>query len=83
MILDGPATLAAALLAESLRPGSTSWWLAPHTPDEPSAPPALRRLSLSPVHDDDLGLPDSGSGAVLAVLPMVRTAAVVADRDGH
>lgn len=81
VILDGPATLAAALLAEALRPGSADWWLAPHTPDEPSAPAALRRLSLSPIHDADLGLPGTGCGAGLAVLPMVRTAAVVADRD--
>jgi nicotinate-nucleotide--dimethylbenzimidazole phosphoribosyltransferase len=78
VILDGVSTLAAALLAESLHPGSTSWWLAPHTPDEPSAAPALRRLSLTPVHEDDLGLPDGGAGgAGLAVLPMIRTAAVV------
>lgn len=72
VILDGAATLAAALLAEAVSPGSARDWLAPHRPPDPAADHVMARLRLSPVIDRDLG-PVSG-GAGLVVLPLVKTA---------
>ncbi|MGO1950089.1 MAG: nicotinate-nucleotide--dimethylbenzimidazole phosphoribosyltransferase [Mycobacteriaceae bacterium] len=80
VILDGSATLAAGLVADALHAGASRWWLAPHAPGPATASPALSRLRLDPVLGEDLGVPDGAAG--LAVLPLVRTAAVLAGRNG-
>ncbi|WP_273051288.1 nicotinate-nucleotide--dimethylbenzimidazole phosphoribosyltransferase [Corynebacterium nuruki] len=77
VILDGAASLAAALLAEALSPGSVSWWLAPHRPGGAGADAAaavLDRLQLRPVHDRELGATAGGAG--LCVLPLLQAAAL-------
>jgi nicotinate-nucleotide--dimethylbenzimidazole phosphoribosyltransferase len=74
VVLDGTATLAAALLAESAVSGSARWWLAPHCPTGQGPRAALDRLRLRPVHDRDLGA--TGGGAGICVLPLLRAAAV-------
>ncbi|MDN6439542.1 MAG: nicotinate-nucleotide--dimethylbenzimidazole phosphoribosyltransferase [Corynebacterium nuruki] len=77
VILDGAASLAAALLAEALSPGCAAWWLAPHRPGGAgagAAGAALDRLQLRPVHDRELGATAGGAG--LCVLPLLQAAAL-------
>jgi nicotinate-nucleotide--dimethylbenzimidazole phosphoribosyltransferase len=72
VLLDGLVSAAAALLAQSIAPGATGWWLAAHRSPEPAHRIALDRLGLEPVLDLGLGL-GQGAGA-LAVLPLLRSA---------
>ena len=66
VVLDGPATAAAALVAARLSFRAADWWLAGHLSPDPAHGLALARLSLEPVLD--LGLRgDDGTGALLAV----------------
>lgn len=72
VVLDGPATAAAALVAVRLAFRAADWWLAGHLSPDPAHRLALARLSLEPLLD--LGLRgDEGIGALLA-LPVLRAA---------
>ena len=72
VVLDGPVTCAAALVAARLSFRAPDWWLAGHLSPDPAHQVALDRLSLEPLLD--LGLRgDDGTGALLAV-PVVRAA---------
>lgn len=71
IILDGVITLAAALVANSLRPEVREFLIASHCSTEPAAHLALEHLGLSPLLDLQLRLGE-GTGAVLAV-PILRT----------
>lgn len=73
VILDGPLTSAAALVAHRVAYKSREWWLAAHLSAEPAHAAALARLDLAPLVDLRLRLGE-GSGALLA-LPLVRAAA--------
>jgi nicotinate-nucleotide--dimethylbenzimidazole phosphoribosyltransferase len=72
VVLDGPVTAAAALVAGRLSFRAPDWWLAGHLSPDPAHRLALVRLSMEPVLD--LGLRgDDGTGALLAV-PVLRAA---------
>ena len=72
VVIDGPATAAAALVAGRLSFRAPDWWLAGSLSPDPAHRLALTRLSLEPVLD--LGLRgDDGTGALLAV-PVLRAA---------
>ncbi len=72
VVLDGPATAAAALVAARLSFRAPDWWLAGGLSPDPAHRLALARLDLEPVLD--LGLRgDDGTGALLAV-PVLRAA---------
>jgi nicotinate-nucleotide--dimethylbenzimidazole phosphoribosyltransferase len=72
VVLDGPATAAAALVAGRLSFRAPDWWLAGTLSPDPAHQLALTRLSLEPVLD--LGLrAEDGTGALLAV-PVLRAA---------
>lgn len=75
VILDGVVVTAAALVAQELAPGASSWWVAGHLSPEPAHALALHRLDLDPLLDLGLRLGE-GSGAALA-LPIVRSAVAV------
>lgn len=70
IILDGVITLAAALVARSLRSEISEFLIASHCSTEPAAKLALESLGLSPLLDLQLRLGE-GTGAVLAV-PILR-----------
>lgn len=70
IILDGVITLAAALVAHSLRAEIREFLIASHCSTEPAAKLALESLGLSPLLDLQLCLGE-GTGAVLAV-PILR-----------
>lgn len=71
-ILDGAVVTSAALMAESLAPGSRQWWVAGHRSAEPPHAAALTYLALDPVLEHSMRLGE-GSGAV-AALPTVHAA---------
>jgi nicotinate-nucleotide--dimethylbenzimidazole phosphoribosyltransferase len=72
VLLDGPVSAAAGLVAARLSFRASGWWLAGTRSPDPAHPIALERLSLEPVLE--LGLrSDDGTGALLAV-PVVRAA---------
>jgi nicotinate-nucleotide--dimethylbenzimidazole phosphoribosyltransferase len=75
VVLDGVITLAAALVAESLRPGVAAHCIAGHRSTEPAATIALDALGLVPLVDLGLRLGE-GSGGVLAI-PLIQAAAGV------
>lgn len=77
VILDGPETLAAALLADVLSPGTRNRLLVPHLPPAPAARLAADRLGLTPVVDRDLGV--RRGGAALIALSLLRAGVQVAD----
>ena len=72
VVLDGVVVTAAALVAEDLAAGASSWWLAGHRSTEPAHTLALRHLRLDPLLDLDMRLGE-GSGALTA-LPILRAA---------
>lgn len=73
VVLDGPVTAAAGLVAARLSFRAPGWWLAAGVSPDPAHPLALERLGLEPVLDlEHRG--DDGTGALLAV-PVVRAAA--------
>lgn len=74
VILDGIVSLAAALVARAIEPGSVAWWVAGHRSTEPAARRALASLDLVPIVDLDLRLGE-GTGALLA-LPVLNAAAL-------
>jgi nicotinate-nucleotide--dimethylbenzimidazole phosphoribosyltransferase len=72
VVLDGPVSAAAALVAARIAFRAPLWWLAGSLSPDPAHALALERLSLDPVLD--LGLRgDDGTGALLAV-PLLRAA---------
>ncbi|WP_288990617.1 nicotinate-nucleotide--dimethylbenzimidazole phosphoribosyltransferase, partial [uncultured Sphingopyxis sp.] len=75
VLLDGLMSVACALLADRLAPGSAEWFAAGHRSTEPAQSLALEKLGLEPLLDLGLRLGE-GSGAVAAV-PLVRSAAAV------
>ncbi|GGF31940.1 nicotinate-nucleotide--dimethylbenzimidazole phosphoribosyltransferase [Marmoricola endophyticus] len=72
VLLDGLISVACALTAERIAPGSAAWYAAGHRSTEPAQSLALDKLGLEPLLDLDLRLGE-GSGAVAAV-PLVRSA---------
>jgi len=72
VVLDGPVSAAAALVATRVAFRAPLWWLAGSLSPDPAHALALERMSLDPVLD--LGLRgDDGTGALLAV-PLLRAA---------
>jgi nicotinate-nucleotide--dimethylbenzimidazole phosphoribosyltransferase len=72
VILDGVIAGAAALVAEELAPGASSWWVAGHRSVEPAHRLVLERLDLKPLLEFDMRLGE-GSGAAAAI-PLVAMA---------
>ncbi len=64
IVLDGVISMAAALLAERLLPGTKDYLIPSHKGREPAAELLLRELSLEPVIDGELALGE-GTGAVM------------------
>lgn len=75
VLLDGPATAAAALVAQRVAFRAVDWWVASHRSPEPAHDLALDRLGLEPLLDLSIRAED-GTGALLAV-PVLRTAAAL------
>lgn len=75
VLLDGPASVAAALVATALAQPAVGACFAGHRSDEPAAAAGLEYLGLSPLLSLGLRLGE-GTGGVLAV-PLVRSAAAV------
>ena len=72
VLLDGMISVAEALVAEDLAPGTKAWLRAGHRSTEPGQALGLDRLGLKPLVDFSMRLGE-GSGAALAV-PMLRSA---------
>lgn len=72
VLLDGLMSVACALVAERIAPGTAGWCVAGHRSPEPAQALALERLGLEPLLDLGLRLGE-GSGAVTAV-PLLRSA---------
>lgn len=75
VLLDGLVSVACALTAERLSPGTVAWCAAGHRSTEPAQSLALAALGLEPLLDLGLRLGE-GSGAVAAV-PLLRSAAAL------
>ncbi len=75
VLLDGLMSLACAVVAESLAPGASAWWVAGHRSSEPAQTHALKSLGLEPLLDLGMRLGE-GSGAV-AALPVLRSGIAV------
>ncbi len=75
VLLDGLMSLACAVVAESLAPGASAWWVAGHRSTEPAQSHALKLLGLEPLLDLGMRLGE-GSGAV-AALPVLRSGIAV------
>lgn len=75
VLLDGLMSLACAVVAESLAPGASAWWIAGHRSTEPAQAHALKSLGLEPLLDLGMRLGE-GSGAV-AALPVLRSGIAV------
>ncbi|CAN5325319.1 nicotinate-nucleotide--dimethylbenzimidazole phosphoribosyltransferase [soil metagenome] len=72
VLLDGVISVANALLAEEIAPGSAAWFAAGHRSPEPAQSLALSKLGLEPILDLGMRLGE-GSGAMAAV-PVLRSA---------
>ncbi len=72
VLLDGLMSVACALTADRIAPGSAAWFAAGHRSTEPAQSLALLKMGLEPVLDLGLRLGE-GSGAVAAV-PVLRSA---------
>ena len=70
--LDGVITLAAATVAEALKPSTTQFLIAAHCSFEQGSKIALKHLDLNPLLDLDLRLGE-GTGALLSI-PIIRSA---------
>ncbi|MEP6852856.1 MAG: nicotinate-nucleotide--dimethylbenzimidazole phosphoribosyltransferase [bacterium] len=77
VVLDGPATAAAALLAREASARAIRWWAAGHRGADIAHALALERLHLEPVVDLALDRP-SGLGALLALGPLRAAVAACA-----
>ncbi|ANH40247.1 Nicotinate-nucleotide--dimethylbenzimidazole phosphoribosyltransferase [Nocardioides dokdonensis FR1436] len=72
VLLDGLMSVACALTAERIAPGTAAWCTAGHRSPEPAQSLALAHLGLEPLLDLGMRLGE-GSGAVTAV-PVLRSA---------
>jgi len=72
VVLDGFVTSAAALVAQTIDPRATDYWVAAHASAERGSALALERLSLRPLLQLDMRLGE-GTGALLA-MDLVETA---------
>ena len=70
--LDGVITLAAATVANEIKPKTTEFLIAAHCSSEPGSTIALKHLGLNPLLDLDLRLGE-GTGALLSI-PIIRSA---------
>jgi nicotinate-nucleotide--dimethylbenzimidazole phosphoribosyltransferase len=75
VLLDGLMSVACALTAERMAPGSAAWFAAGHRSTEPAQSLALLKMGLPPILDLGLRLGE-GSGAVAAV-PVLRSAVAI------
>lgn len=73
VVLDGVISCACAVVAHSIAPRASEWWIAGHRSTEPAQAVALKRLALEPLLDMRLRLGE-GTGALLA-LPLLQAAA--------
>ena len=80
VVLDGPVSAAAAVLAHRLSPTSRQWWLFPERGDEPCVHRAQDALGMEPVHA--LGVRTGLGIAGLTALGTLRTAVAVATCGG-
>lgn len=80
VLLDGPVTAAAAVLAHRVSPTARQWWLFPERGDEPCVHRAQDALGMVPVHA--LGVRAGLGVAGLAALGTLRTAVAVATSAG-
>lgn len=71
VLLDGVISVAEALLAEAIEPGTKAWMIAGHRSVEPAQSLALESLGLEPLLDLRMRLGEA-SGALTA-LPLVRS----------
>lgn len=79
VVLDGPATTTAAILAERLHPGASAWWVSGQLGSSAAQRAALAELEMEPLLR--LGVDsDDGTGALLA-LPILRLAGDLLDAD--
>lgn len=79
IVLDGVITTAAALIAETLRPGTRDSLIAAHLSEEPAHAPMLARLGLEPLLSDWGMRLGEGTGALLA-FPLLDAAAAIVSR---
>ena len=75
LVLDGYVATSAALIAETLAPGTAAAMIAAHASAEPGHAAALAHLRLDPLLDWGMRLGE-GTGALLA-LPMLDAAAAL------
>ncbi|MFY0407073.1 nicotinate-nucleotide--dimethylbenzimidazole phosphoribosyltransferase [Solicola sp. PLA-1-18] len=75
VLLDGVVSVACALVAERVAPGTVAWLAAGHRSTEPAQSLALDKLGLVPLLDLGLRLGE-GSGA-LAALPLLRSSTLL------
>ncbi len=75
VLLDGLMSVACALTADRIEPGTAAWLTAGHRSTEPAQSLALAKMGLEPILDLGLRLGE-GSGAVAAV-PVLRSAAAL------
>lgn len=80
VLLDGPVTAAAAVLAHRVSPSSRQWWLFPERGEEPCVHRAQDALGMVPVHT--LGVRAGLGVAGLTALGTLRTAVAVATGAG-
>lgn len=71
-VIDGFIATAAALVADTLRPGAQAWWLFSHRSREPGHAALLAALNARPLLDLGMRLGE-GSGAAV-VVPLLRLA---------
>jgi nicotinate-nucleotide--dimethylbenzimidazole phosphoribosyltransferase len=79
IVLDGMIATAAALIAETLRPGTADAMIAAHRADEPAHVPMLAKLGLEPLFCDWRLRLGEGTGALLAI-PLLDAAAAMVSR---
>ncbi len=72
VVLDGLITLAAATVAEALKPMTTEFLIAAHSSSEPGSKIALKHLGLNPLLELYLRRGE-GTGALLSI-PIIRSA---------
>ena len=75
VVLDGVITLAAATVANAIKPNTTKFLIAGHCSSEPGSTIALKHLGLNPILALDLRLGE-GTGALLSI-PIIRSACQV------
>ncbi len=72
VVLDGVITLAAATVAQAIKPEINQFLIAGHASSEPGSRIAITHLQLQPILDLELRLGE-GTGALLAI-PIIRSA---------